>query len=343
MKALVKTQDGPGSLELVDWPQPQVGPDDVLIEIAYSGICGTDVHILEGRWPCTTPLVLGHEFSGRVVEVGKNVHDIAEGDRVTAGNPARTCGMCLHCRKGNAFMCPQRISLGFMIDGAFTRFITVRKHTIHRIPQGVSMEEAAVCEPMSAGVRGLTERYTIHAGDRVLVCGAGPIALLAAAVAHAEGAQVIVCGLNIDRKRLAIAQNMGIVTDTVNLEQDDLAATVDRLTQGQSMDVVVECAGAPASLDNCLKHVRKGGTLIQIGIYAKPFEVDFSQLVMNELQFIGVYGHVWSTWEKSLAFMRDKKVDVRPLITHKLPMPQWEDGLDAIHNGDAIKVLLEPV
>ena len=205
------------------------------------------------------------------------------------------------------------------------------------------MEEAAVCEPMSAGVRGLTQRHAIQTGDRVLVCGAGPIALLAAAVAHAEGAQVILCGLNIDRKRLAIAQNMGIVADAINLEEDDLTATVNRVTHGESMDIVVECAGAPASLVNCLKHVRKGGTLIQIGIYAKPFEVDFSQLVMNELQFIGVYGHVWSTWEKSLALMRDKKVDVRPLITHILPMAQWKEGLDAIHNGDAIKVLLKPV
>jgi L-iditol 2-dehydrogenase len=342
MKALVKTKDGPGGLELLDRPEPEVGFGEVLIEVAYAGICGTDIHILEGRWRCSTPVVLGHEFSGHVAAIGSGVDSLSVGDRVTAGNPARTCGMCLHCRKGNAFMCPQRISLGFMIDGAFTRYVVVRKETIHIIPQGVTLEEAALCEPMSAAVRGLMERHTIHAGERVLISGAGPIALLAAAVAKAEGAVVAICGLTADQKRLECAQKIGI-DEVVNLECDSLTSAVNILTDSAGVDTVVECAGAPASLTNCLQNVRKGGTLVQIGIYPSSFELDFNSLVMNELQFVGVYGHIWSTWETSLGLMRDKKVEVNTIITHKLPLAQWEDGLAAIRNGDAIKVLLEPV
>lgn len=343
MKALVKQREGAGGLELVDdWPKPSTKPDEVLIEVAYAGICGTDLHILKGHWPCRTPVVLGHEFCGHVADVGERISDLKIGDRVVAGNPAQTCGVCRHCRVGNPFMCRQRISLGFMIDGAFRRFVPVQRHAVHRIPPDVSMEEAALCEPMAAAVRALTERTTVNAGDRVLVSGAGPIGLLCAAVARAQGAVVIVCGLDADQRRLACAKELGIDA-VVNLDRDDLKQTVSTLTDGEGVDIAVECAGAPNSLGVCLDHVRKGGTLVQVGIYSGPFTVDFSRIVMNELQVIGVYGHVWGTWEKTLLLMQDKKVDVRPLITHKLPITQWNQGLDAIHRGEAIKVLLEPV
>jgi L-iditol 2-dehydrogenase len=343
MKALVKQRDGAGGLELVeDWPQPSPKPDELLIEVAFAGICGTDLHILKGHWPCRTPVILGHEFCGHVAAVGSEIDDLAVGDRVVAGNPAQTCGVCRHCRVGNPFMCKKRVSLGFMIDGAFGRYVAVRRHAVHRIPPDVSMEEAALCEPMAAAVRALTERTTVNAGDRVLVSGAGPIGLLCAAVARAQGAVVIVCGLDVDQRRLTCAREMGADV-VVNLDRDDLKQTVASLTAGEGVDIAVECAGAPGSLNVCLDHVRKGGTLVQVGIYSGPFQVDFSRIVMNELEVIGVYGHVWGTWERTLSLMQDKKVDVRPLITHKLPITRWNEGLDAIHRGEAIKVLLQPV
>jgi L-iditol 2-dehydrogenase len=343
MKALVKRVDGPGGLELMDdWPEPTIKRDEVLIEVAFAGVCGTDLHILKGHWPCRTPVILGHEFCGHIVAVGDDIADLSIGDRVVAGNPAQVCGVCRHCRAGNPFMCKKRVSLGFMIDGAFCRFIGVRRHAVHRIPPDVSMEEAALCEPMAAAVRALTERTTVKAGDCVLVSGAGPIGLLCAAVARAQGGTVIVCGLSADQRRLDCARELG-ADAVVNLEQDDLRKTLSSFTGDEGVDIAVECAGAPGSLAACLDHVRKGGTLVQLGIYSAPFMVDFSRIVMHELQVIGVYGHVWETWERTLALMQNKKVNVKPLITHKLPITRWNEGLDAIHRGEAIKVLFEPV
>lgn len=341
MKALIKTQEGPGHLELLDAEEPVVGPDSILIEVAYAGICGTDLHIMKGEWKCNTPVILGHEFCGHIADVGANIKGLRKGDRVVAGNPASTCGACYHCRDGNALMCKQRISMGYMINGAFAKYVAVGKENIHRIPDEVSLEEAALCEPLSVAVRAMTERFSIHAGDRVLVSGVGPVGLLCMAVAKAEGATTILCGIDNDKQRLACGRSMGADL-TVNVEKENVEAIVKDQTDGRGVDVAVECAGAAASLATCFQTVRKEGTVVQVGIYSKPFQVDFDQIVMNELQVYGVYGFVWSSWEKSLVLLRDKKVDVRPVITHKLPLSQWEEGFENIRNGSGIKVLLQP-
>ena len=341
MKALIKTQEGPGHLELLDAEEPVVGPDSILIEVAYAGICGTDLHIMKGEWKCNTPVILGHEFSGHIADVGANIKGLQKGDRVVAGNPASTCGACYHCRGGNALMCKQRISMGYMINGAFAKYVAVGKENIHRIPDEVSLEEAALCEPLSVAVRAMTERFSIHAGDRVLVSGVGPVGLLCMAVAKAEGATTILCGVDNDEQRFACGRSMGADL-TVNVEKENIEAIVKDQTDGRGVDVAVECAGAAASLATCLQTVRKEGTVVQVGIYSKPFQVDFDQIVMNELQVYGVYGFVWSSWGKSLVLLRDKKVDVRPAITHKLPLSQWKEGFENIRNGSGIKVLLQP-
>lgn len=341
MKALVKTEQGPGHLELLDVKEPVVEPDSILIEVAYAGICGTDLHIMKGEWKCNTPVVLGHEFCGRIADVGANIKGFKKGDRVVAGNPASTCGACHHCRSGNALMCKQRVSMGYMINGAFAKYVAVGKDNIHRIPEEVSLEEAALCEPLSVAVRAMTERLSIHAGDRVLVSGVGPVGLLCMAVAKAEGAKTILCGLDNDEKRLVCGKNMG-ADMTVNVERENVEAIVNDQTDGDGVDVAVECAGAASSLNTCFLTVRKEGTVVQVGIYSRPFQVDFDQIVMNELQVYGVYAYLWSSWEKSLVLLRDKKVDVRPLITHKLPLSRWEEGFENIRNGSGIKVLLQP-
>ncbi len=341
MKALIKTQEGPGHLELLDAEEPVVGPDSILIEVAYAGICGTDLHIMKGEWKCNTPVILGHELSGHIADVGANIKGLRKRDRVVAGNPASTCGACYHCRGGNALMCKQRISMGYMINGAFAKYVAVGKENIHRIPDEVSLEEAALCEPLSVAVRAMTERFSIHAGDRVLVSGVGPVGLLCMAVAKAEGATTILCGVDNDEQRLACGRSMGADL-TVNVEKENVEAIVKDQTDGRGVDVAVECAGAAASLATCFKTVRKEGTVIQVGIYSRPFQVDFDQIVMNELQVYGVYGFVWSSWGKSLVLLRDKKVDVRPAITHKLPLSQWKEGFENIRNGSGIKVLLQP-
>src|SRR5580704_11210757 len=215
MRALVKTGAKVEDLELREWPDPTPAPDEVKLRVAAAGICGTDIHIIKGEWPCNPPVVLGHEFCGTIVAVGSQVRRIKLNDRVVASNPAQTCGNCYHCRVGNPFMCLQRISAGYMIDGAFAEYICIREERCHVLPDHVSFRQAALGEPMSVAIHAVIERTTVHAGDLVLVSGAGSVGLLTMLVAKLEGARVIVAGITKDRPRLALAQELGadIVVD----------------------------------------------------------------------------------------------------------------------------------
>jgi L-iditol 2-dehydrogenase len=178
MKAIVKTAPGEGHLQLADWPEPTPAAAEVKLRVAAAGICGTDIHIIKGRWACRPPVVLGHEFCGTVVEIGSQVGCLKPGDRVVAANPARTSGVCHHCKSGNPFMCLERVSAGYMIDGAFADYICIAAGQCHRLPDNVSFRQAASSEPLSVAVRAVIERTSVHPGDLVLVSGPGCIGLL---------------------------------------------------------------------------------------------------------------------------------------------------------------------
>ncbi|OGO35469.1 MAG: hypothetical protein A2147_04750 [Chloroflexi bacterium RBG_16_57_8] len=341
MKALVKTSPGAGGLELMDWPEPNAEGDQVKIEVAYTGICGTDLHILHGKWPSRPPVVLGHEFSGTVVEVGREVRDVAVGEKVVAGNPASTCGNCFHCRAGNPLMCPERISMGYMVDGCFAEYVVVRRGAVHKLPDHVSLRDAAVCEPLAVAVRTLIERATVQAGGSVLVSGPGPVGLLCVALAKAQGAKTIICGISQDEHRLACARRLG-ADHVVDVSKEDVVDVVRQTTGGAGADVVVECAGVADSLHVCFQSVRRGGTIVQVGIFPGPFEVDFNQVEMKELQIAGVYGYLWASWEKSVALLSEGRVKTDQLISHDLPLSAWEEGFRAAEGTEGIKVLLRP-
>jgi L-iditol 2-dehydrogenase len=207
MKAIVKTSAGEGRLELADWPHPAA--DEVKLQIAYAGICGTDIHIIKGEWPCKPPVVLGHEFCGTVVETGESVGNYKPGDRVVASNPAQTCGRCHACRAGNPFMCPERVSAGYMIDGAFAEYLCIREERCHHLPDNVSYRQAALGEPLAVAVHAVMERTTVHAGDLVFVSGPGCVGIFAMLIAKLEGARVVVSGTAKDQQRLECARKMG--------------------------------------------------------------------------------------------------------------------------------------
>lgn len=340
MQALVKTKAGPGGVELLAWKERAVAPDEVKIEVAYSGICGTDLEILKGTWPCSVPVVLGHEFSGTVAEVGSEVKSIAAGDRVVAGNPAQTCGLCFHCRAGNPTMCRERSSIGYMIDGSFAKYIVVKRDTVHKVPDNVGLREAALCEPMTVAIRAVMEQTSVQAGDNVLISGPGPIGLLTVGVAKAHGAKTITCGIGLDERRLACARALGSDV-VVDVSKEDVVQAVQDATSGVGVDIAVECAGAPDSLNVCLQAVRRGGTVVQVGIFhPATFEADFNRVVLNEVKIIGVYGRLWASWEKSLALIADGKVRTDLLISHELPLSEWEEAFRLLESGEGIKVLL---
>jgi L-iditol 2-dehydrogenase len=338
VRALLKTGPGVGDLELKEWPEPTPAPDEVKLKIAAAGICGTDIHIIKGEWPSRPPVVLGHEFCGTVVEVGTHVRRFKPGDRVVASNPAQTCGKCYHCRAGNPFMCLHRVSAGYMIDGAFAEYICIREERCHSLPDHVSFRQAALGEPLSVAVHAVIDRTTVHAGDLVLVAGPGAVGLLTMLVAKLEGARVIVAGVAKDRSRLTLAEELGadLVIDS---STEDLVGIVGRLSDGEGADLVYECSGVANSLDLCWAAVRREGTLAQVGIYPSRIETDFNKVVTKELTVIGSFGYVWNSWRRSIQLLSDRRIKTEALISHEVPLSQFEEAFRITQDGTATKVI----
>jgi L-iditol 2-dehydrogenase len=342
LRAIVKTAAGEGHLELLEWQEPRPEPDQVKIQIAGVGICGTDIHILKGTWNCRPPVVLGHEWCGTVVEVGSQVKNFRPNDRVVASNPARTCGACFHCLAGNPFMCPHRVSAGYMIDGAFADFLCIAAARCHLLPDNVSFREASLGEPLSVAVHGVIERTTVHSGDVVLVSGPGCIGLLTLQIAKLEGARVILAGLSKDKARLECGKAVG-ADYVVAVDKEDVVELVRDVTHGRGADLVYECAGEPASLSACWLAVRKEGTLVPLGVYSGEIMTDFNNIMMKELRVIGSYGYVWTSWQRTVRLMAEKKVNIDALISHELPLENFREGFRLAEEGAAIKVILNPL
>jgi len=342
MKALVKTGPKEHDLELrTDWPEPSPDPVQVKLKIAAAGICGTDIHILKGRWRCDFPVVLGHEFCGTVVETGSQVKHFHPGDRVVAANPAKTCGMCYHCLAGNDFMCEQRVSAGYMIDGAFADYLCIDAIRCHLLPDHVTFRQAALGEPLSVAVHAAIERTQVHAGDLVLVSGPGCVGLLTAQVAKLEGARVVLAGTAKDERRLECGRTLGVDV-VVDVSRQNLVEVVRELTRGRGADLVYECSGTAPSLAACWEAVKKEGTLVPLGIYPGPIETDFNKVTMKELRVIGSYGYVWTSWQRTVRLLSERKVNADALISHVYPLEEFHEAFRATQDGTAVKVVLTP-
>jgi L-iditol 2-dehydrogenase len=342
MRAIVKTAAGEGHLELLEWREPTAGPGEVKIQIAGVGICGTDIHIIKGRWRCDPPVVLGHEWCGIVVETGAGVTQFREGDRVVASNPAKTCGYCYHCIAGNPFMCAERVSAGYMIDGAFAEYLCIDARRCHHLPAHVSFRSAALGEPLAVAVHAVLERTQVRAGDLVFVSGPGCIGLLTAHVARLQGARVVIGGLARDARRLDCARTLGIDT-VLDVEQQNPVETLRAMSDGRGADLVYECAGSPASLDTCWEAVRKEGTLVPLGVQSGPIHTDINKIMMKELNVVGSYGYVWTSWQRTVQLLADGKVPTDLVVSHELPLESFAQGFQMTMDGTAIKVILNPL
>ncbi len=344
MKAVVKTKRGHGNIMVQDVPEPRVGPGEVKIQVKAAGVCGTDVHILHDtvKFLGELPLVMGHEFSGVIAEVGSGVEGIAVGDRVTSEPTSSTCGRCRYCSSGAYNRCPERMIAGVRRDGAFTNYVVIRAESIHKLPDNVSFEAAAMSEPTAVCVHALTEQASVGATDVVLVSGPGTIGLLACQVARAEGATVIVSGTGADRARLKLARKLG-ATRVVNVEEEDLQEVLLAMTEGYGVDMAVEAAGALASARACLKAICKGGTVVQLGLFGEDVPMDLDDLAWKEAYYIGSFAQKRSAWEKAVRLMGQGLVRQEPLVSKILPLTQWEQGFEMTEKREAQKVLLTPV
>lgn len=343
MKALVKTASGPGNLELRDHPDPTPGPGQVLIRVKAIGVCGTDVHIMHGTYRTATPVIIGHEFSGEIVGLGAGVTQWRLGDRVVAENIEGACGVCEVCRTGNPHICAEKRAYGTDSNGAMAEYAVFTATAVHRLPDAVSYEEAAVLEPLAVVNRGVVERGMVRPESTVVVLGPGSIGLLAVQVCRAAGCkEIIVAGTDRDlATRLPLGRTCG-ATRVVNTQREDLRAIVAEVTGGHGADLVVEAAGAPRSVQEAFHLVGRGKVIAAIGLTGREFPLDWDVGVFKEVDVRFSKSSTYMSWDRAISMVASRRVDVRPLITHRFPLHRWQEALDVSASGEAIKALLIP-
>ena len=342
MQALRKEKQGPGHVQMTDVPVPKAGPDQVQIAVQAAGICGTDVHIYHDTFPYVPPVILGHEFSGQVTAVGDDVSGIEVGDRVMAETTAVLCGTCRFCQSGRTNSCAARRVYGVHVDGGFTEFAVVRQAAIHHLPDNVDYIAGAMTEPLAVCVHALIERARVAAGDIVLVTGPGPIGLLAGMVAKAHGATVIIAGTAKDATRLELARTVGADL-TVKVDEEDLWERIQPFCEDHGgVDITVEASGASPAVEAGYRCTRKGGTILQLGLFEGAVTVDYSQIAFRELSVIGSFAHCWSSFDMALELMAKGIIDVQPLVSAIVALDQWKAAFERLENCDAAKILLTP-
>ena len=346
MKALMKVAKGPGNIEVRDIPRPTLpGPDWVIIEVKAAGVCGTDLHIWHDQYPYWPPVVMGHEFSGVIAEAGDGVRGFQVGDRVVAEPHSLACGVCPLCRQGKVQICASKRSPGWGIDGAFTDYVAMPYHLLHRIPDNLSFELAALAEPMAITVHQVSERSGVGCQDNVVVVGAGPIGILAAFVAKACGAgQVIMVGVDAGEKcRFAVAKKVGADV-IVNSMREDAVARVLELTGGQGADLVVETSGAGPAIASTVGMVRKCGRISAIGLNGKgtvnfPWNDAMNKVVDLAFNMSSSY----TAWDPALRLMARTDPEILgSVITHKVGIGQWGETFKALEAEEGVKALFIP-
>ncbi|MHB9022724.1 MAG: zinc-dependent alcohol dehydrogenase [Armatimonadota bacterium] len=344
MQALVKTQKGVGFLALLDVEQPKPGPGEVLIEVKACGICGTDVHVLHDQFPYWPPVVLGHEFSGEVVELGPETKYYKVGDRVVGEPHTQACGHCYLCRTGNVQICPMKRSPGWGINGAFTKYLKMPERLLHRIPDSMSYETAAVVEPTANTVHDVIERAKIEAGDFVVVLGPGPIGLLAGLTARAGGARhIVIVGTPADEAiRLKKARELGFDT-VVNVAEANPAEVVRDLTGGIGADLVVECSGAAPAIASTVDLVRKKGRICAIGLTGKEsISFPWDKAATKVVDLIFNMSTSYSSWDRTINLISKGLIPAGEVISHRLPLSEWQHAFEEVEAQRTLKVLLIP-
>jgi L-iditol 2-dehydrogenase len=336
--AVVNYSPEPGSVELREVDAPDIGDEDVLLEVANVGVCGSDLHqwSADHSWPVNYPVILGHEFGGRIAECGKNVVYWKKGDRVVSETAAIIDLNNPLSRVGLYNLDPTRKGFGYGVNGAMTRFVKVPARCLHKVPDSLSFEEACLTEPCCVAYSAVVENTRIKPGDRVVVLGPGTIGILCAAMARLCGAQVAVVGLASDQYRLSIAQQYGC--DTIAGDAKSWATERD----GLGADVVVDAAGASVTLGIAMQLVRPNGKITKVGWGPQPLNISLDPLVQKNITLQGSFSHNWPMWERVIALLNSKQLDVRPIIGGVWPVTEWETAFRKMHHGEVVKSVLKP-
>ncbi|MFB0545942.1 MAG: zinc-binding dehydrogenase [Anaerolineae bacterium] len=331
-------------MAILEAPVPKPMSNEVLIEVKAAGICGTDIHIKHDQFPYWPPVIMGHEFSGVVVEVGSEVTGFQVGDRVVGEPHTRACGKCELCRTGNIQLCAHKRSPGWGINGAFARYLTMPEHLLHRIPDSMSFEEGALVEPAANVIQDVLERGRVEPNDFVVVNGPGPIGLLSVMAAKAGGAgTVVLVGITADEEmRLPVARELGVDRIIVADQQDPVEAVMD-LTGGRGADLIVEASGAPSAVLASVGMVRRLGRITAIGLTGQDeiaFPWDAAAWKVCTIIFNLSTGY--TCWDRTIGLIASNKLDVARIISHVEPLEAWERVFEEVENMRALKALLIP-
>jgi len=344
MPAVVHHALREGGVELREVPVPEAGPGEVLLRVRGVSVCGSDVHQYHNTqsWPVRVPVVLGHEFCGEVASLGPGVSGFAPGDRVASETAAEIDPDSPLTRAGQYNIDPARRGFGYGLDGAMARYVRVPARCLHRLPDGLPFELAALTEPCCVAYQAVVVNARVRPGDVVAVIGPGPIGLLCAHVARLCGAgAVVLAGLARDRARLQLGLGLG-ATHTVDMETQKLADAVSRLGDGQGADVVIDAAGASAALQQGLAVVRPGGQVTKVGWGPQPLGFSLDPLVQKAVTLRGSFSHTWPVWERVLRMLGAGQLDPRPLVSRVAPLAEWRSCFDGMAEGTLVKAVLIP-
>lgn len=342
MKALVKHKLTDRAVEIRDIPEPKLEPGNVLIASRAVGVCGSDIHMWRNSqsWEIKLPLVLGHESAGVIAAVADDVTGWKVGDRVVCETAAKICGNCALCRTGRYNLCPEREGYGAIRDGAFSELLMAEPRVLHKIPDNVSFEQAAMTEPFAVAYTAIVERTEIRPGDIVVIQGAGTIGQLSAQMAKLRGAGTIVMlGTTIDKGRLAKALDLG-VDYTLDITTEDVEGFIRTLGDGLGAHVVVDATGVSIALKQGLEIVRPYGTIVKVGWGPQPLGFSLDPLVAKAVTLVGSFSHTWSTWEAVLSMFSTGRLETEKVLGGLYKLENWEEAFEAMESGKNIKSVM---
>ena len=339
MKALAKLERAPG-LTLTRVKKPEVGHNDVMIRIRKTAICGTDIHIWKwDDWAQKTipvPMHVGHEYVGEIVEMGQEVRGFAIGDRVS-GEGHITCGFCRNCRAGRRHLCRNTVGVGVNREGAFAEYLVIPAFNAFKIPPDISDELASIFDPFGNATHTALSFNLV--GEDVLITGAGPIGIMATAIARHVGARHVVI-TDVNDYRLGLARQMG-ATRAVNVGRENLRDVMHDLHMTEGFDVGMEMSGVPQAFTAMLEHMNHGGKVALLGIPPPAMAIDWNQVIFKGLEIKGIYGReMFETWYK-MTSMLQSGLDISAVITHRFPVDEFEKGFQAMKRGQSGKVIFD--
>ncbi len=336
--AVVNFENKPHAVEIREVERPICGDDDVIIEVKAASVCGSDIHQWEGKqsWTVKYPVILGHEFGGVIVETGKNVTAWKEGDRVVSETAAYVDMYGPLSRQGLYNLDPSRKGFGALMDGAMTKYAKVAQRLLHRVPDSVEFQYAAMTEPCSVAYSATIDPGLLKLGDRIAVLGPGPIGILSAIMAKMGGAEVALVGLERDKPRLEIAKKYGI--EVVFNSPVEWA----RSTDGLGCDGIVDATGVSIALQGALEAIRPNGWISKVGWGPQPLNFSLDPLVQKNVRLQGSFSHNWPMWEKVLRMLDTKQLDLKPILGGVFPIDQWQSAFEKMHSGEYIKSVITP-